>query len=531
MPPRINPARQTALATLALLSPFLLASSCSPSTPKPRGESASGPLTHTASVRPNAPLVPLPMDDGVNKPRTSKPGDPRQLENPQHLAAFFDKLARIEAGEPMLKARAVHYGDSHIASDMLTGVLRRHYQGRFGDGGHGFILPGKPWRTYHHMDVDFGDSRTRDWSADRIRVRDTGTDGLLGLGGVSMRTTRRDASVWVATEDDGPVGDKVSSFEIFYLKQPNGARMSLSLDGRPAGTINTRARATGPGYHTLRAPDGPHRLEIRAAGGGELRLFGTALERDAAGVVYDSVGINGARHSMPTYWNIPLWQSHLTHRGHDLIVTAYGSNEVGDNLDFAQYTAQVVKVMKDFKDASPSSSCLILGPPDQALIFDGTQIRLDVMDSAVKRAANDPSDPAVWDTPQKLLDIIEALRAAADQSGCAFFNTYEAIGGAGTIDTWARANPPLAHKDRVHMTSKGYALIADMIFEATMRAYDAHKAIAQPNEIHSNRPTDPHADRLADPSTDLPADPSADLPVDTQAPEIPIPAVRTIRRD
>ena len=42
--------------------------------------------------------------------------------DPAALAPAFAKMARIEAGEPGVKLRFVHYGDSHIASDLMTGA-------------------------------------------------------------------------------------------------------------------------------------------------------------------------------------------------------------------------------------------------------------------------------------------------------------------------------------------------------------------------------------------------------------------------
>ena len=93
-----------------------------------------------------------------------------------------------------------------------------------------------------------------------------GTDGLLGLAGVSQNSTKSGASVWVGTEPGGPVGERVGSFEIFYLKQPGGGKVRIKLDGRPAGTLNTRSRRTEPAYHTVRAKDGAHQLELEVKG-------------------------------------------------------------------------------------------------------------------------------------------------------------------------------------------------------------------------------------------------------------------------
>jgi hypothetical protein len=59
------------------------------------------------------------------------------------MAGFYDALTRSERGEAT--AHILHYGDSHVAADWLTGALRRNLQRCFGDAGAGFVLAGKPW--------------------------------------------------------------------------------------------------------------------------------------------------------------------------------------------------------------------------------------------------------------------------------------------------------------------------------------------------------------------------------------------------
>ena len=46
------------------------------------------------------------------------------------------------------KVRVLHFGDSHIASDNESAVVRTSLQRRFGDGGPGLVLPWKGPRLY-----------------------------------------------------------------------------------------------------------------------------------------------------------------------------------------------------------------------------------------------------------------------------------------------------------------------------------------------------------------------------------------------
>ena len=62
------------------------------------------------------------------------------------LDAFFTRLGRTDRREPGAVTRILHYGDSTVASDYISGTARRRLQARFGDAGHGFILIANPWQ-------------------------------------------------------------------------------------------------------------------------------------------------------------------------------------------------------------------------------------------------------------------------------------------------------------------------------------------------------------------------------------------------
>ncbi|HLM75247.1 MAG TPA: hypothetical protein VK459_21195, partial [Polyangiaceae bacterium] len=51
------------------------------------------------------------------------------------LDAFFGKLVAAERKDPKAIARITYYGDSIVATDHVTGTMRRKFQRRFGDAG------------------------------------------------------------------------------------------------------------------------------------------------------------------------------------------------------------------------------------------------------------------------------------------------------------------------------------------------------------------------------------------------------------
>jgi lysophospholipase L1-like esterase len=430
---------------------------------------------------------PAPPEEPRPEVAVALPEGMRPIEDESGVALdpFFAKLRRVEADEPV-QARVLHYGDSHIAADLWTGRARELLQERFGDAGAGFVLPGKPWKGYNPRAARTGMDAERWWTAERIRSREVLPDVYLGLGGYSMRSAHRGSSVWAATRDEGAWGTKVGRFEVFYLEQPGGGQMELYLDGKRVKEVTTRGAAPKAGYVVQEVPDGPHALELKVAGGGEVRLFGVTMERpQEPGVVYDFAGINGARFTMPQSWDQELWGAHLTRRSPDLLVTTYGTNEVDDQLDAEAYKAKVVKVLQTMREAVPGAACLLVGPPDRAWSYKRANTPSQ---EALERGNGDPSRAPVWETPQSLIALLEIEREAAREAGCGFWSTYDFMGGKGSMDRWARMSPPLAQGDRVHLTGEGYRRVAEGMVEALMFEYERYKR-------RTNDPSEPVGQR------------------------------------
>ena len=80
------------------------------------------------------PGPPPPTD---RPPATATPIDGD--EDHEALGYFFAALADLDAGAADSIVRVMHWGDSTIAADGITGQVRRRLQERFGDGGPGFL--------------------------------------------------------------------------------------------------------------------------------------------------------------------------------------------------------------------------------------------------------------------------------------------------------------------------------------------------------------------------------------------------------
>src|SRR5205085_8357591 len=103
---------------------------------------------------PPVPRPPAPFSAGVLVDRSGKA-----------MPKFYAALSEAAAGRGI--ARIMYFGDSHVASDLMTGRIRHNLQARFGDAGVGFLLPTKPLRWYGHADVEIG--RSSGWDVLAVR--------------------------------------------------------------------------------------------------------------------------------------------------------------------------------------------------------------------------------------------------------------------------------------------------------------------------------------------------------------------------
>jgi len=357
------------------------------------------------------------------------------VENAAALIPFFEQLYRHQRGELAGPLHILHYGDSHTAADEWTGDLRTRFQERFGDGGSGFSLAGRPWNSYRRMDVRSGS--TRGWHSDGLVGR-TG-DGVYGLGGVSMSAARAHEAVYLDAN--------AAEFELFYYQQPGGGTVQVYDNGVPMEQISTDGEP-GPAYYRLEAIPGMHRVEAETLDRGPVRLFGWVAE-NTTGVTYEELGINGAEASIVLGWNEETLRSNIERRNPALIVLAYGTNEAGrKDWTLESYREMYSRLIERLRLDAPTATILVVGPPDRT--------------QKIRKVG--------WQTMEKVDVIAEAQREAALANGCAFWDLRAKMGGKGSMLKWVASG--MAQADHVHFTGPGYRMLGDAVFRDVMSQYD-----------------------------------------------------------
>lgn len=427
----------------------------------------SAPLPDAVDIEPRPP-TPAPDRPPEDRAQVIGRVDPaeyagltREIEDPNHsMRHFYQRLARVERDEPLL-ARMGVYGTSTNGADRMTSQLRRLLQRRFGDGGKGWVPMAAGWRYQRHQDVEWEFDRWRTYVVNR-------SDGPLdryGYGGVLSVDRNRGAQSTFATAEEAP-GSSVSTYRIFHQAYPEGGTFLAQVDDGPVERIDTRSASVEDRVHEIQVPSGAHRLQISATapegdeGGETLRMYGVTMEEDGPGVVVDGLALIGAFTRVLRLFDEAHLAEQVRLRDPDLLVFWMGANDaVSESVAFVpdQYIAHYRGILRRYQDANPEMACMVMSILDKGERVEG-------------RITTRP----------RVERMVEAQRQAATAEGCAFFDTYQAMGGDGTMRRWYSARPRLVTADLGHLTAAGSRVMGTLLYRALLKGFDDWIAEGQP---------------------------------------------------
>ncbi len=398
------------------------------------------------------PLVPIPAFKAPAAAVRRAILEPNLIDQHDALRAFYLALWRTEVGAPGAVTRVLHYGDSPVTADSITADVRSLLQHHFGDAGHGFVLIAKPWAWYGHRGVDVEGKGWRIAPATQARAK----DGFHGLGGVSFEGDTGASSRLVLSEDH-------SQIEIQYLRQPGGGVLAVEAAGQMLGQVETEGPAKEPGFQTFPLPAGARTIQLSVERG-PVRLFGVSFERNGPGVIYNSLGLNGGQVQVVVrYFDTPQWTEELQHEHPDLVVINYGTNEsIYADYIRRSYPGELHQVIERVKAAVPGASVLIMSPMD--------------------RGQRDSNSRII--TVPTLPRLVEIQRQTAEDMNCAFFNTFQAMGGEGTMARWYDSEPRLVSADFTHPLPAGARKVGVLLDQALESGYRKFIAREQQRSAH-----------------------------------------------
>lgn len=285
---------------------------------------------------------------------------------------------------------------------------------------------------------------------ERLRIVDRGSArqpfGFSGMALVSARTGAqaryrlwpkdRHVSLYYQAVEDGPelevyAGDQfLTTFSTNGL--PTASRVEqVDLPPRPEGQRRPRAlrlQATGPGA----------------------KVFGLSFESESPGVLYDAIGPVGADARVYLSLEPESFHAQLRALRPDLVILMIGGN---DSLAVRRGRRRLRDVRRHHRElinrvreSLPEADIMVWAPMDS-----GRREGDEIVSKAFIR---------------QVRDIQKEVTADA---GCAFWDTFEAMGGEGSFGRWFDAN--IMNKDLIHPRARGGELLGHLFAMALMNAY------------------------------------------------------------
>jgi len=358
------------------------------------------------------------------------------------LLNFFQKLFTLEKTKKG-SVRVAYFGDSMIESDLIVMDVRKGYQKKFGGQGIGFV-PLSSLSFFFNGSIRYEHSPDWDTYSDFILKKSPSSLGVSGFvsfanAGTSVWTSYRSGSLPLAHPT------------LFYGWSNNsGAKMTITTNN---GTDSVQLKATGV-LNKYSLTSWPRELKFQLENAESIPFYGVNFS-GGTGVNIDNFALRGNAGLSLGKYNVALMNAFQRELGYDLIVLQFGTNVLKlrpGTMEYGWFANRMTEVVNHLKKCFPGADFLIISQADKATKY-GTEMKTDTTLSA----------------------LIRAQERYARNTGSAFIDLFELMGGEGSMVKWASENPPLANADYTHFNAKGAKKIGDLIFEKLDQEYENFK--------------------------------------------------------
>lgn len=393
-----------------------------------------------------------------------------QNEDSSPLFSFFEALHRSrDLGE---NVHIIHYGDSQIETDRITGYLRQQWQNDFGGDGPGLVSP-VPLTPSSALNQE----RSANWKRYTAYGFDDGKSihnryGILASFGRFTPTLKPGSPVqadsaigWIEFAPSGMAQPKCKNFDqisVLFGYHQAGVVLELFVNDSLVDREKYEPTAALLEYkYDLKRT--PKKIRIRFKGQDSPDVHAVCLQ-SKGGVNVDNVAMRGCDGNIFKRIASSDIQRALVSVPTELIIMQYGGNampyidskEEADN--YGKFFQSQIRYMKE---NAPKASILVIGPSDMSTSING-----------------------VYQTWPHLEEVRDALKAAAFAEGCGFWDMYEVMGGKNSMLSWVSNNPPYAGPDYTHFTPLGAKRVSELLYKALKQEYDAW-LVAKANSSNS----------------------------------------------
>jgi len=367
-----------------------------------------------------------------------------QLLFPGNSAASWNTLFRSFDSLVCKGDRTIHFlhiGDSHIQAGFLQEQLNRELSDLLapGCGGRGFIFPYRMAKS--NNPTNYSIKFSGNWN--HCRNVETSRDCDLGLAGMMVSTYDTLSDLHLLLKPS-PVAYDFNDLKIFHDSSANHFTIDFPAWQGHFVTLQPEAGVTEFKFDTYLDS-----LWIRICRtdtvSRNLVLYGMEVKNGDPGIVYSSVGVNGAEFT--SFLRCNRLESQLREVNPQCLIVSLGTNDgFVARFDPDSFLLNARQVIRNLRRAMPGIPILLTTPGD----------------SYRKRRYDN----------KNLVLVREILIKIAAEEDCAVWDFYSVMGGPASMMTWYKAG--LTAKDKVHFSKAGYYIQGDLLYQAIRDAWFIH---------------------------------------------------------
>lgn len=362
------------------------------------------------------------------------------------LADFFKQLQALKNKQNNV-VNIIHIGDSHLQTDMATAVIRTQFQTFFGNAGRGLIVPLRVAKT--NEPHSYKTNSLQIWQSKRCVFPYMPLK--IGIGGLTIKTIDSNASFNINAFNTDKLNYSFNKVKVFYEKNNTSFFLDF-IDSQ--NNIYTRLRTDldqkRTNYNLVYLEKETQNITIKTAKSlaeqNHFTLFGLSLENSKPGILYHTIGINGAQYKH--YSQADYFSEQTKYLQPKLIIISLGTNEAHDTrFDSTAFYQQIDELIIKLKYHNPNAVFLLTTPAN-----------------SYYRKGYNPRLPIITNT----------ILTYCSQNQLAFWDLQTATGGEKSANLWRKNR--LLGSDGVHYTKSGYELQGNLFIEALEKSYQKYVA-------------------------------------------------------
>nr|WP_282189183.1 GDSL-type esterase/lipase family protein [Maribellus sp. YY47] len=257
---------------------------------------------------------------------------------------------------------------------------------------------------------------------------------------MSATTHSTKAELTILLEKENTLDYSFNKFRVYY--ENKAKNYELSVDSAILNTVSN-----GDGFIDFSLNTYVDSLTLtltrKSNSTGSFTLFGITTESAPNGIMYHSIGVNGAH--VPAYLRCQLFEKQLAELKPDLVILGIGINDAyGRRFTQDRFEDHYDQLIAEIKRAAPDAAIVFTTNNDSYLY---------------RRYVNKNGEK-----------VRESMLRMAEKYNAGVWDMFTVMGGLNSIVLWQQNH--LAQSDKIHFTREGYLMIADLFFNALMQDFE-----------------------------------------------------------